>query len=128
MRTNVEHFVYDVKVAPMSGPLHDRARAMRKAPTPAERRLWQRLRNRQLAGLKFRRQVPLGPYIADFACKGPAVIIECDGGQHAENSYDANRDAWFAEEGYRVFRFWNGEILDNLEGVLETILRTLGRP
>ena len=112
---------------PDSERLHDRARAMRKQPTPAERRLWQRLRNRQLGGLKFRRQLPLGPYIADFACKGPAVIIECDGGQHAENAYDARRDAWFAAEGYRVFRFWNGEILDNLEGVLETILRDFGR-
>ena len=107
--------------------LHDRARAMRREPTPAEHLLWSRLRNRQLGLLKVRRQVPLGPYVADFACKGPAFIIECDGGQHAHSPYDAVRDAWFIAEGYRVFRFWNGDILENVDGVLATVLRELGR-
>jgi very-short-patch-repair endonuclease len=107
--------------------LRDRARAMRKAPTPAERVLWGMLRGGRLEGLKFRRQVPIGTYIADFACNDPKVIVECDGGQHALSDYDAVRDAWFQAEGYRVLRFWNGEIMDHPEGVRLRILSALGR-
>jgi very-short-patch-repair endonuclease len=107
--------------------IRDRARAMRKAPTPAEKALWQMLRGGRLDGLKFRRQVPIGPYIADFACNSPKVIIECDGGQHALSDYDARRDAWFQADGYRVLRFWNGEINDHPESVRLGILSALGK-
>ena len=100
---------------------------MRREPTDAERILWRLLRNGQTAGLKFRRQVPIGDYIADLVCFDPRVIIECDGGQHADSAYDAARDAWFRAEGYQVMRFWNGEILDNPHGVVETILSRLRR-
>jgi len=100
---------------------------MRHEPTPAERVLWRLLRGAQLAGLKFRRQVPLGPYIADFASLYPRVIVECDGDQHADSAYDAARDAWFHVQGFTVLRFWNNEIIDNPEAVGEAILRALGR-
>ncbi|WP_254434789.1 endonuclease domain-containing protein [Magnetospirillum sp. UT-4] len=102
----------------------DYARQMRKLPTEAERRLWQLLRLRQL-GVKFRRQVPLGPYIADFACFEHRLVIEADGGQHAESADDRQRDAWFAENGYRVLRFWNNDIMENPEGVLMRIAEAL---
>jgi very-short-patch-repair endonuclease len=71
--------------------------------------------------------VPLGDYIADFACKSPRIVIECDGGQHADSAYDQERDAWFKARGYKVFRFWNGEVIDNPDGVLSLILQGLGR-
>ena len=100
---------------------------MRKEPTAAERILWKLLRGRQLAGIKFRRQVPIGDYIVDFACKSPQIVIECDGGQHADNAYDLERDAWLTARGFRVFRFWNGEVIDNPDGVLSVILTGLGR-
>jgi very-short-patch-repair endonuclease len=99
-----------------------RARAMRRAPTDAERRLWRLLRDRRLDGLKFRRQVPVGPYIADFLCVGTRLIVEADGSQHAENSRDKVRDAHLAGEGWRLLRFWNHEVIQNREGVLDTIL------
>ena len=107
--------------------LRDRARTMRREPTPAERRLWGLLRGGRLEGLKFRRQVPLGDYIADFACLYPKVIIECDGGQHADSTYDAARDAWFRAQGFQVLRFWNNEVVEHPEAVAEAILRALGR-
>ena len=98
------------------------ARKMRKEPTDAERLLWRRLRGRALGRLHFRRQTPIGPYIADFCCKSPRIVIELDGGQHADAA-DAFRDAWLAERDYKVLRFWNNEVLSNIEGVLEAILR-----
>jgi very-short-patch-repair endonuclease len=107
--------------------LRDRARAIRHEPTPAEKALWDLLRGGRLGGLKFRRQVPLGAYIADFACLYPRVIVECDGGQHADRSYDAERDAWFRTQGFLVLRFWNGEVVDNREGVGVAILQAIGR-
>ena len=107
--------------------LRDRARAMRREPTPAERAMWSLLRGHRLAGLKFRRQAPLGDYIADFICHFPKVIVECDGGQHADSAYDAARDAWFRSQGFQVLRFWNGEVIERPGGVAETILRALGR-
>jgi very-short-patch-repair endonuclease len=100
---------------------------MRHEPTPAERVLWRMLRGGQLGGFKFRRQVPLGAYIADFACLYPRTIIECDGGQHADSSYDKARDVWFRAQGFQVIRFWNNEIVDDPEAVAETISRTLGK-
>ncbi len=105
-----------------------RARAMRGAPTEAEQRLWRLLRDRRLSGLKFRRQVPIGPYVVDFLCVGARLIVEADGSQHAENRRDAARDAYLANEGWTVLRFWNHEVLQNRNGVLDTILARAGLP
>ena len=101
---------------------------MRGAPTEAEQRLWRPLRDRRLSGLKFRRQVPIGPYVVDFLCVGARLIVEADGSQHAENRRDAARDAYLANEGWTVLRFWNHEVLQNRNGVLDTILARAGLP
>ena len=98
-----------------------RARTMRGAPTDAELRLWRLLRDRRLSGFKFRRQVPVGPYIVDFLCVGAKLIVEADGSQHAESLPDKARDAYLESQRWKVFRFWNNEVLQNREGVLETI-------
>ncbi len=90
--------------------------------TDAERKLWTRLRNRGVAGAKFRRQVPVGPFIADFACVERRLIVEVDGGQHADASAaDHRRTRVLNHHGYIVLRFWNSEVLQNLDGVLATI-------
>ena len=107
--------------------LFDRARAMRHEPTPAERVLWGLLRGGRLDGLKFRRQVPLGDYIADFACFDPRVIVEADGGQHADSTYDAARDAWFRAQGFLVLRYWNVDVGRHPHEIAEAVLRALGR-
>ena len=105
---------------------NDRARALRKAATDAETHLWARLRNRQLKGRKFRRQVPIGPYIAGFVCLEDSLVVELDGGQHARrSSADDERTAWLQAEGYRVVRFWNHDVLQNTEGVLQAIQAAL---
>ncbi len=104
---------------------HRRARNLRKIMPEAERRLWVRLRNRQLGNYRFRRQHTIGPYIADFACVEARLVIECDGEQHGLDdalAHDAKRDAFMASEGWQVLRFWNHEIYYNMDGVLETIL------
>jgi very-short-patch-repair endonuclease len=95
-----------------------RARTMRREQTDAERKLWLLLRDRRLGGAKFRRQAPVGPYIADFICLHRKLIVEVDGGQHFENQHDAERDRWLATEGYLVIRYSNIDILKNSEGVL----------
>ena len=105
-----------------------RARAMRGAPTDAERRLWRLLRDRRLNGLKFRRQVPVGPYIVDFFCVDAELIVEADGSQHAENMRDEVRDAYLAQRGCKVLRFWNYDVLRNREVVLDTILAHVDSP
>ncbi len=103
----------------------DRARNLRQRSTDAEHLLWRHLRDRQLAGLKFRRQHPLGNFVVDFVCLEHRLIVEVDGGQHAtQQQADANREAFLMRLGYRVLRFWNNEVLGNTEGVLETIVRT----
>jgi very-short-patch-repair endonuclease len=95
-----------------------RARALRRTMTDAERILWSRLRNRRFAHYKFRRQVPLGPFIADFVCFDRRLIVELDGGQHAQQKeYDADRTNWLAENGFRVVRFWNHELTLDREAV-----------
>jgi very-short-patch-repair endonuclease len=105
----------------------DLARHLRKNMTDAERRLWWELRHRQMAGCKFRRQAPVGPYIADFVCFEERLIIELDGGQHAERSEeDATRTGWFVEQGFAVLRFWNHQVLEELDGVLEAIWLMVG--
>jgi len=102
--------------------LTENARALRKNQTDTERWLWQKLRNRQLLNLKFRRQVPIGNYIVDFVCLELKLIIELDGSQHIEQAdYDARRTAYLEQLGFKVIRFWNNEVLNNGEGVLERI-------
>jgi very-short-patch-repair endonuclease len=94
---------------------------LRRDSTPAEQKLWRYLRSRSLAGFKFVRQKPIGPYVVDFVCRERRLVIEVDGGQHAESSRDAVRDQWLVERRYRVLRFWNNEVLENIEGVWDTI-------
>jgi very-short-patch-repair endonuclease len=99
------------------------ARELRKNLTDAERRLWQQLKRRQIATVKFRRQQPIGPFIVDFVCFERRVIIEVDGGQHAEQvPYDEQRTGWLEAQGYRVLRFWNNDVLANTEAVAQAIL------
>ncbi|OOG20580.1 hypothetical protein B1C78_17240 [Thioalkalivibrio denitrificans] len=99
------------------------ARELRSRMTDAELLLWRRLRHRQLDGHKFRRQHPLGPYVVDFVCLEVCLVLELDGGQHAEQVWqDRRRDAWLVEQGFRVLRFWNHEVLQETEVVLEVIL------
>lgn len=99
---------------------------LRTNATEAEKRLWQALRNRQLQGCKFRRQHPIPPYVVDFICLERRLIIELDGGQHAEAiSYDAVRTQFLERQGYKVLRFWNNELLENTQGALEAIRRAL---
>lgn len=101
-----------------------RARELRKNLTEAEKRLWSVLRYEQM-GVRFRRQVPIGPYIVDFACFDRGLIIEADGGQHADSAHDARRDAWLISQGFTVLRFWNNDILTNVEGVRHQIAAAL---
>jgi adenine-specific DNA-methyltransferase len=94
--------------------------------TDAERLLWSKLRNRRFARFKFRRQVPLGPFIADFACFERRLILELDGGQHTRRrEYDAKRTEWLNEHGFRVVRFWNHELREDADAVDELIWRRL---
>ena len=93
--------------------------------TDAECRLWFALRDRRFAEFKFRRQVPVGPFVADFVCYKVRVIIEVDGCQHAESQSDLRRDRWFAANDFLVLRYWNNDVLRNLEGVLTSLLATL---
>ena len=101
------------------------ARTMRNDATKAETMLWQQLRNRQMEGAKFRRQVPLDGFILDFVCMESRLIIEVDGSQHAENKRDEARDAYFRAQGFRVMRFWNEEIETGLDFVCRSILAAL---
>jgi very-short-patch-repair endonuclease len=106
--------------------LRARARTMRREPTLAEKHLWTLLRDRRLGGLKFRRQVPLGRYIADFACFDPPMIVEADGGAHQDPAYDAERDAWLEAKGYRVLRFGNETVIARPHLVFAAILAVEG--
>ncbi|HYE45041.1 MAG TPA: endonuclease domain-containing protein [Caulobacter sp.] len=103
-----------------------RAEIMRREPTFAEKVMWDRLRNRKLAGLKFRRQAPIGPYIADFLCKEARLIVEFDGPHH-DADYDAKRDAWLGGQGYRVLRFPNNDVGNRMAEVLERIRAAAGK-
>src|SRR5271170_7831820 len=98
-----------------------RARAMRRGSTEAERKLWHALRDRRMQHVKFRRQAPIGPYVADFLCIEHRLIVEADGGQHSESTINTVRDAWLARNGYKVLRFWNHEIATTRDSVLATI-------
>jgi very-short-patch-repair endonuclease len=102
--------------------LIERARRMRRNMTIPETLLWRQLRRRQVAGHKFRRQAVVGQYIVDFMCFEKRLIVEVDGGQHGEAAaYDRQRDCWLSDRGYRVLRFWNEEVLQDLGRVLATI-------
>ena len=105
-----------------------RARRLRKNLTDAEQLLWRRLRRKQIAGHRFRRQAPIGPYVVDFVCHDRKIVIELDGGQHADQvEQDARRDKLLAEQGFRVLRFWNNEVFENLDGVVIRITELLDR-
>ncbi len=105
------------------------AARLRKEATDAERLLWGSLRNRRLTGHKFRFQATIEPFVADFLCVEARLIIEVDGSQH-NAEVDARRTHFLESRGYRILRFWNNEVLENLDGVLEVIMATLnaGRP
>jgi len=108
-----------------------RARRLRHATTDAERKLWRALRSLPMQGSHFRRQATIGPYFADFACHAKRLVIELDGGQHGDARHaarDAKRDAYMRQSGYRVLRFWNNDVMQNIEGVLETIAEALSMP
>src|SRR5262245_35235401 len=107
---------------------NERARTLRKHMSAAERSLWRGLRARQLDGMRFRRQPPLGPFIVDFVCLEARLIVEVDGGQHTEDDHiasDARRNRWLAQEGYRVIRVPTTDVYSNLQGVLDTIWAAL---
>jgi very-short-patch-repair endonuclease len=107
-------------------PSTDNARTLRRHSTDAERVLWRHLRARQLTGVKFRRQQPLGPYVVDFVCLENRLVVEVDGGQHArQRQADAERDAWLTRQGYRVLRFWNNDVLREPAAVLQSIDRAV---
>ena len=110
----------------MNELLKYRYRALRKKLTAAECKLWQKIRSRQIYNNKFRRQFVLGNYIVDFVCLEKRLIIEVDGGQHMENvEYDDQRDAWLKAQGFRVLRFWNNQVLNEIDSVLEVVTRNL---
>ncbi len=104
------------------------ARHLRREMTLAERRLWQVLRHRQMGGYRFRRQHPIGPYITDFACLALCLVIEVDGGQHLDAASDQSRTRYLACKGWRVLRFWNHEVLTDLDGVYAAIVQNLVLP
>jgi very-short-patch-repair endonuclease len=105
------------------------ARHLRKNLTDAEQKLWRHIRNRQIKGFRFRRQAPIGNYIVDFVCFEKKLIIELDGGQHSEQQeYDHHRSLWLKSKGYTVIRFWNNDVLNNIEGIMEVILKKIIPP
>ncbi len=93
--------------------------------TDAEQALWKLLRRKQLDGHRFRKQAPVGKYIVDFCCLDARLIIEVDGGQHSESAADSARDGWLKSQHFRVLRFWNNEVLENPEGVMQVVLKAL---
>ena len=101
---------------------------MRTTPTEAEHRLWQILRASRLSGFKFKRQLAIDHYIADFVCLQQRLIVEADGGQHAESAHDNRRDAYLKAQGFRILRIWNNDIFENEEAVCDAILAALTAP
>ena len=110
----------------MNELLKQRSRDLRKNLTDAEQKLWQKLRKKQIEGNKFRRQFVLGNYIVDFICLDKRLIVEVDGGQHMDNvNYDLQRDEWLKKQNFKVLRFWNNEVLNEIDSVLEVIVKNL---
>ncbi len=103
----------------------ERARSLRQAENDAEARMWNELRNRRLNGFKFVRQLAIGPYFADFACRERMLVVEVDGSQHVDSPYDLRRDTFMQTAGWAVARFWNTDVLNDLPEVLETIVAIL---
>ena len=102
------------------------ARKLRRRLTDAEQKLWQHIRQRQMMGFKFRRQSPIGRYIVDFVCVEKRLIVELDGGQHAvQQDYDHCRSEWLESQGFKVIRFWNHDVMNNVEEIKEVIARNL---
>jgi len=115
MRSEKKHHI--------SPEIRHRSRELRKTATPAEIKLWYVLRNRNLDNYKFRRQHPIGPFIADFFCAEVCLVVEVDGGGHLDQmDYDQERTTWLEDQGYHVIRFWNDDVLTNLEDVAQEIL------
>jgi very-short-patch-repair endonuclease len=104
-----------------------RARTLRRDQTKAELVFWSRIKAKQFHGLKFKRQFPIGKYIVDFICLEKKIIVEIDGGQHCESLKDEERTRYLNNMGYEVIRFWNNDILSNIEGVLLSLSLTLSR-
>ena len=102
-----------------------RARSLRQVENDAEEILWRELRGRRLNGFKFVRQLPIGPYFADFACRERLLVVEIDGSQHADSIYDRQRDRYMSVQGWNVVRFWNSGVLNEKETVLSTIVEIL---
>lgn len=100
------------------------AKTLRKQSTDTEIFLWQHLKAKRLGGFKFRRQEPIGRYIVDFVCHEKGIVVECDGHQHIDSIKDQERDRCFSSQGYQVLRFWDNDVLQNINGVLEIILKT----
>ncbi len=103
------------------GQKREAARTLRHRQTDVERLMWYLLRDRRFAGVKFRRQVPIGPFVVDFAAAAPRLVVELDGGQHVDHAGDKARDAYLAAQGWRVLRFWNNDVVSNRQGVLEMV-------
>jgi len=115
MKGQSNHSIIDSKIQ----------RALRNAMTDAEIRLWQRLRGRQVAGCKFRRQHPFLDYVLDFVCLEKRLVVDVDGGQHLESARDRVRDARLQESGFQVLRFWNNQVLQEMDAVVEAIWTAL---
>lgn len=105
-----------------------RATSLRHSLTDSEQALWRLLRRRQINGLRFRRQVPIGPYIADFACLEISVVIEVDGSQHIDSEHDRVRDQYLKAQGFRLLRFWSNDVLRDTQSVAEAIYRATKMP
>jgi len=102
------------------------AKSLRKRSTDVEQLLWRNIRAGQIDGVKFRRQQPIGPYIVDFVSLGNGIIIELDGGQHkTSQEEDEERDAWFRKQGFTVLRFWNSEVIQDMNAILEVVKNSL---
>ena len=104
----------------MRNKLQNIAKILRRRPTEAEKFMWRYLRSKQLEGLKFRRQEPIGNYVVDFVCYEKKIIVEIDGGQHCAER-DGNRNRWLESQDFKILRFWNTEVLKNAQGVWEVI-------
>ena len=105
-----------------------RAQNLRNNATPAERLLWRYLSRRQFDGWKFSRQMPVGPYICDFLCRELNLVIEVDGGQHCDSPTDPVRTAYLKREGFKVVRYWNNEVRENVDGVIQNLRLLIGQP
>lgn len=118
-----------MRMSALAPTLRVRARRLRREQTAAERKLWARLRARQVDGAKFRRQHPIGRYIADFCCPERGLVVELDGGQHADQvETDRRRTAFLEQQGFRVLRFWDNDMMQNIDAVLEQITEVLRDP